>query len=72
MSMTKPLNIKDAQDHLNAKMIVSCSWCQRVRVLGKWAYDADHVIDNIHLGVTHGICPDCAQHYYPEYAISAA
>lgn len=72
MVMEKTLNAHDAQEHLNAKMVVSCSWCQRIRVHGKWVYDADHLLENMQHGLTHGICQDCAKHYYPEFSLSAA
>jgi len=40
-----------------------CSWCRRVYRDGQWV---EATLDEPSSSITHGLCPECADRYYPE------
>jgi len=38
-----------------------CAWCRRIRYGEKWMSLEDYFAEGLHIGTTHGICPDCRQ-----------
>ncbi|ACN13702.1 signal transduction family protein (GGDEF domain protein) [Desulforapulum autotrophicum HRM2] len=47
-----------------------CSHCKKIRDDdGKWHDVADYVHDRSEAEFSHGICPECAQKYYPDFDI---
>jgi hypothetical protein len=60
------------------EMLPICASCKRIRddagltgAVGRWAPVADYISLRTSVEFTHGICPDCAQKLYPEYADKA-
>ncbi len=48
-----------------------CSHCKRVRDdRGYWRQLESYLREHSHVDFTHGVCPECLQKYYPEYADS--
>jgi hypothetical protein len=52
-----------------------CSFCKNVRDdQGYWKQIESYITEHSELFFTHGLCPDCLAHHYPQYtsALSAA
>lgn len=47
-----------------------CSTCKKIRNNNNiWQPIEDYIIGHSDISFTHGICPDCMQKYYPDYAV---
>lgn len=44
-------------------LLTVCAWCKRHKVNGYWIKDA---VFHPSVQVTHGICPDCRDEYFPK------
>jgi PAS domain S-box-containing protein len=45
-----------------------CSFCKKVRDdQGYWKQIESYITEHSELFFTHGLCPDCLAHHYPEY-----
>jgi len=45
-----------------------CASCKKIRDdQGKWVQIEGYIRDHSAAKFTHGICPDCAKHLYPDY-----
>jgi len=62
----------------NENLLVSlCAWCGRTRINGHWVDMREHYVGredviSPHKHIpTHGICPDCVDEFYPQYAAAA-
>ncbi len=48
-----------------------CSFCKKVRDdQGYWKQIESYITEHSELFFTHGLCPDCLSHHYPEYSPS--
>lgn len=36
-----------------------CAWCRKVGHSGKWMSLEEYFAEGLHVGTTHGVCPDC-------------
>ena len=36
-----------------------CAWCRKVGYAGKWMLLEEYFAEGLHVGTTHGVCPDC-------------
>lgn len=46
-----------------------CAWCKKVRDdKGYWSRIEEFLRHHSDVVVSHGVCPDCIQHYFPEQA----
>ena len=36
-----------------------CAWCRKVGHSGKWMLLEEYFAEGLHVGTTHGVCPDC-------------
>jgi len=36
-----------------------CAWCRKVGYEGKWMILEQYFAEGLHVGTTHGVCPDC-------------
>jgi hypothetical protein len=45
-----------------------CAGCKKIREDdGSWVHVEQYISDNSDASFSHGMCPDCISHYYPEY-----
>jgi PAS domain S-box-containing protein len=48
-----------------------CSFCKKVRDdSGYWQQIESYLTEHSELFFTHGLCPDCLRHHYPEYTVA--
>lgn len=60
------INVKTLQG-----IIPICSACKKIRNdAGYWKEISSYIIAHSEAKFSHGICPDCARTYFPEYALS--
>ncbi len=49
-----------------------CASCKKVRNdEGYWDEIEKYILENMDVQISHGICPDCLEKYYPEYDIES-
>ncbi|MBF0528394.1 MAG: PAS domain S-box protein [Deltaproteobacteria bacterium] len=69
----KELLIENLQKALNEVKILQgfipiCAWCKNIRNdKGYWEKIEKYVAERSQAKFSHGICPDCAKKFYPEY-----
>jgi PAS domain S-box-containing protein len=74
--MEKERLIRDLQKALTEVKTLSgllpiCSYCKKVRDdQGYWQQIESYITEHSELFFTHGLCPDCLTHHYPEYSIT--
>lgn len=56
LSLTKRL--VDRLHHLEGLLRI-CAWCRRVGTGERWMKLEDYFAEDLHIGTTHGVCPDC-------------
>lgn len=50
-----------------------CSYCKKVRDdRGYWQQIESYITEHSELFFTHGLCPDCLAHHYPEYSLTGS
>ncbi len=56
------LTLQDVPEFVERSGLVPiCAWCRKVRAPeGEWQSLEDYLSDQLRVGVTHGMCPDCA------------
>ncbi len=70
--------IRDLQKALTEVKTLSgllpiCSYCKKVRDdQGYWQQIESYITEHSELFFTHGLCPDCLTHHYPEYSIAGS
>jgi len=48
-----------ARLHYLEGLLRVCAWCRKVGHNGKWMTLERYLAEGLHIGTTHGVCPDC-------------
>jgi hypothetical protein len=67
--------LADAMDSIQTLqgLLPLCAWCRRVRSdAGYWEQIESYISAHSQAQFTHGLCPDCEQRHFPEFAKGAA
>ena len=65
------LKVEEAIEKINvlSGMLPICGHCKKIRDdSGYWSQIEVYVRDHSEAEFSHGLCPDCLQEHYPEYA----
>jgi len=64
------LNLQEALDNIKtlSGLLPICSNCKKIRDdKGYWNQIESYIRDHSEAEFSHGICPECAKKYYPDY-----
>jgi hypothetical protein len=48
-----------ARLHYLEGLLRICAWCRKVGYADKWMSMEDYFAEGLHVGTTHGVCPEC-------------
>lgn len=69
LEANRQLEISMAEIKTLEGLLPICAGCKKIKEEdGSWVHVEQYISDNSGASFSHGMCPDCISHYYPEYA----